>query len=180
MEKRTSFSFILRRIAYIEVNKKIKTLPKKLQLIADFLKKEPIENFISESYVSTLREKEVTIPLTMNKRAIESFKSITSEFPDLYKAGQAGQSDLNLIYTLGQLLTDMATLFNIYSLQESDSIETSLNKMFQIWGSQKNMNSRSLSRKYHQKSNLEAKTSLVSKLEKSINILKNEIIPDLK
>jgi hypothetical protein len=178
MEKCTSIFFILRRIAYVEVNKKIKTTPKKLQLIVDFLKREPIDNFILESYVSPLKQKEITLPLTMNEKAIKSFKEITSEYPDLYKAGQAGQTKFNLIYAIGQLLTDIATLFNIYSLQEKDIV--SMDKIFKIWGSQKDMNGRALSHKYNKKTNLETKKSLLLKLEKSINILKNEIIPDLK
>jgi len=180
MIKYIPISFFLKRIAYIEVNKKIKLLPKKLQLIADFLKKEPISNFISELYISPRNERSVIIPLTMNKKAIESFKKQTSEFPDLFKAGQAGQSDFNLIYMIGQLLTDMAMLFDIYYLQEKDSIQTDLKKLYKIWGSHKKMSGRALSQEYHLKKNIEAKKSILLKLNQTINLLKEEIIPNLE
>lgn len=180
MIKHISISLFLKRIAYIEVNKKIKLLPKKLQLMANFLKKEPISNFISEPYVSPHDKKPVNLPLTMNEKAIESFKKQTSEFPDLYKSGKAGQSDFNFIYATGQLLTDIATLFDIYYMQEKNSIQSDLKKLFKIWGSHKKMNGRALSQEYHSKSNENAKENILLKLNKTIDLLKEEIIPNLE
>ena len=183
MLKHTSIFSILRRLAYTvgDVDKKIKAIPKKLNALANFIRNEPLDNYFSKSYTSIHSKKPLEIPLTLNEEAAKSFKEKTKEFPDLFNKGQAGMSEINFINTVGQNLIDIATVLNIFDIQEEEvSIESTLNKLFKIWGSKAQMNGKKQSMKYNNKSNKEARDSLLKNLERSADLIEKEIIPLLK
>jgi hypothetical protein len=152
----------------------IKDVPKMLSLLEKFLREEPEEDFESTSFRGV-----TDVPLTLKEKAVEHFKEKTSEFPYLYETGHAGEPVLNFLYTLGQLLTKTALIFEINDKPDDPHFQKSVRKFYAIWGSYREMNARSLVNKYAGQSTPKVKREVLMKLVASINLIENEIVPKL-
>lgn len=152
---------------------KIEDIPEILQLLVDFLKKEPEENYSTSSF------EDLEVPLTLSSEAVTRFKSLTNKFPSMYISGlfpDKEKAPFNLVYIIGQVLTNIAMVLEYLNMHNTEEA-SHINALYHIWGSMENMNARSLVNKYKNKSTGDAKKALISKLEASIRIVKEEIIP---
>jgi len=162
----------LRKIALVlSFSTDIRKVPDMLEAMSKFLEEEPIENFSATSF----HEVE-NVPLTLNEKAVESFKKTLSKFPTIYESGKSGQKDFNFLYALGQLLTQIALVLNSYELK-NPKLQHPVKLFYQHWGSYNEMNARSLVDKFAGKDPGEVKRSLLLRLTASANLIKKEVFP---
>jgi hypothetical protein len=154
-------------------------IPEMLRALADYLKEEPDENFIHGTFNSYTSEGKIDLPLTLNDSALKSLETKISEFPDIIRSGKAGIPQFNFIYMLGQLLANIAMIFESHHVMKK-TIIPHVDEFFKLWGSFHQMNGLSLSQKYRDKSNSAAKQDLISKLNESAKIIETNILPVLK
>ena len=129
----------LRSVASVMVlATKIQEIPEMLEMMIEFLREEPEENFSNTSF-----EEVSDVPMTLNDKALASFKNKTEKFPGLYATGKAGQPEFNFLYVLGQLLTNAVMVFNAHETDKPE-LNGPARKFYAIWGSHKKMNARSL------------------------------------
>jgi hypothetical protein len=170
-------STILRRaeILLTAYSTKIEDIPKILQLLADFLKKEPTENYLT-THIEDAEE-----PLTLTPEAKERFKIFTEDYPLIYKSGEPKvlHSSFNLLYVIGEVLTQITMPLEALSMKNHE-LEYPINALYHIWGSIGDMSSWSIVNKFKNRSAGDAKKMLVSKLEASAETLKKEILTLLK
>ena len=166
-----TFSYLRRMATMFLIGTKIQEIPAMLEVMAKFLQEEPEENFSVTSF-----EEVKDVPLTLNDKALKSFKEKTSKYPDLYATGKAGQKDFNFLYVLGQLLTNAALVFNLRE-QENQKIQKASNIFYKIWGSHDEMNARSLVHKYSGKKIGETARTLILRMNASINFINKRVLP---
>jgi hypothetical protein len=173
---RISISTLLRQswTALASSKAKIEEIPEILQLLADFLKKEPIENFTTSIFG------ELHVPLSLNPEAEEHFKVATEKFKFIHTGGQYKWMNLfNFIYATGQVLTNIVERLESLTIKYNPQLEMHLKSLYHLWGSMDQMNAQSLVNKYKNKSNKDAMMLLISKLEASAEIIKKEVLPNL-
>lgn len=151
---------------------KVEEIPEILQLLADFLKKEPLKNF-------TYHFGDLKVPFTLIPgpgSSEEHFKTFTEKFPSIYKSGlfpEKEKAPINLIYVIGQVLTNIAIVLEYLNMgTESKELKSQINSVYEIWGSMRHMNARKLVDKYKNESAEHVKTDLISNLEASAKIIK--------
>jgi len=172
----------LRRISMVlKWATKVDDIPEMFKIMAEFLKKEPDENF---SYFDE-------IPLNMNDKAFKTFEEMMAKFPEIINAGRAQtkreQTPVNFLITLGQMLVRVAWTFSLYSdayvpkLKEKyKAIVPLIENLHQIWGSFKEMNATALAGNYYNKSTADTKKSLIQRLEDSATLVREKILPAIK
>ena len=165
-------------VAVLKIATDKEQIPKMLRALANFLEEEPDENFIHGTFDSPSGGK-TALPLTLNDHALKTLEEKISEFPDIIKSGKAGYSKLNFIYMLGQLLTNIAMIFDLHRVTKK-AIIPHVDEFFKIWGSFHQMNGVSLTHKYRDKSNSDAKHDIISKLKESADIIETKILLSLR
>jgi hypothetical protein len=165
------FSSLQRMATMLLIGTKIREIPDMLEVMVKFLQEEPEENFSVTSF-----EEIKNVPLTLNDKALDSFKDKTSTYPGLYATGKAGQKDFNFLYVLGQLLTNAALVFSFHE-QNSPKIQEASNRFYEIWGSHDEMNARSLVHKYSGEKTGETIRSLILRMKASITLINKRVLP---
>jgi hypothetical protein len=150
---------------------KIQEIPEMLESMTEFLRNEPEENFSNTSF-----EEVSDVPLTLNDKAIASFKKKTEKFPGLYATGKAGQHEFNFLYVLGQLLTNAAMVFGSKEA-ENPELTSPARKFYAIWGSHREMNARNIVHKFAGRKTGDTKRALILRMTASVNVMKKEVLP---
>lgn len=168
-------------VAVLRIATNKEQIPEMFRILADFLKNEPDENFNHSSYedlehiVHTPSKEKINLPLTLNESAMKTLETRLSKFPDIIQSGKIKKTELNFIYMIGQLLTRIAFVFDTHS--QVKGIVPHIDEFFKIWGSYDQMNASSLANKYRNKETTYAKHDLISKLEKSADLVDTKILP---
>jgi len=156
----------------------VEDLVEVLSKLEDFLKEEPAESFIKESS-QCLSFKFENIPLYINPQSILRLKDTLSEYPGVFRSGVDVVPNIkpSFLHLLGQFLVVIDSKLSCmgFNKNSNDPINKALKELHKIWGSGKSMRADSLIFRFKGKSNSEARTDLLKRINESKKVLLNII-----
>lgn len=156
---------------------KFENISEIFNILAEFLKKEPLSSFHSEKENKFKGMKEGLLPLVLTDEAEKRLKSALSKYPSVYQSGSAHKF-LSMAYLIGQFLVVVVSHYDFLKLvkqqelrqEELKEIDKVFNKLYDIWRSRNKMNAAGVSSLIQGKTPEAAQDELIRRLSVSAKI----------